>query len=232
MDASCSTRVFKNLQLSYRGSERQAPSVLSLALMMSKVIQDAATEGKHDPGWNTEQRLRASITDFHSMDGTLSRWQIDEDKQKAILNLLVGTSSGSRKILTGHLNYHKWKESAFTAELLKTTRWLINACPRGCKEPFKSLLVVDAPAQEAFLANHIPHFLAVTRRMKATAKAKSRPSVQEWDEVVNYTCIMMQVRQEIETHLSDDEARREKVLQDLEDCFMARPGLRFGYNVL
>ena len=75
---------FENLVLSYRGSERQPPHVLSLALTFSRVMQDYAQEGRHPASWNTEERLANVVQNFNSQDSVLSRWAIDEDRQKAI----------------------------------------------------------------------------------------------------------------------------------------------------
>ena len=69
---------FTNLQLSFRGAERQAPHVLSLALMFSKVMQASAEDGSHPSSWGTEERLKAVINAFNSKDGVLAKWAVDE----------------------------------------------------------------------------------------------------------------------------------------------------------
>jgi hypothetical protein len=230
-DASCTTRVFKNLELSYRGSERQPPSILTLALMFSTAMAEAADKGKHDPSWNTEQRLKSVEAAFHSTDGIIGRWHIDDDKHRAIHNLLIGTSPDSRKIITSHLNFFKWKESAFNADLLKSTRWLINATPKGAREPFKKLLQVTATIQEKFLLNHVAYYVSATRKCKPSAKPKMRPSVKEWDDVVSYTAVMCAVKEEMQTYFDECNAskeHRDKVFDELDACFMARLGLNKG----
>jgi len=103
---------FENLVLSYRGSERQPPHVLSLALTFSRVMQDYAQEGRHPASWNTEERLANVVQNFNSQDSVLSRWAIDEDRQKAILNLLIGTSEHARQIISGHLASTSGKNAA------------------------------------------------------------------------------------------------------------------------
>eukprot|EP00434_Breviolum_minutum_P012504 symbB.v1.2.011016.t1/scaffold726.1/size168711/2 len=224
VNASTSTRIYKNLQLSYRGAERQPPSVLQLALQFSKVMSDHAETGKHDSKMSTAQRLKAVIAAFHSSEGVISKWAIDDEKEKAILNLLVGTCDASRQVIMNHLNFVKWRESAFTSELLKSSRWMINATPKGAKEPFKQLLVVTPEVQESFLKNHVYHFNLATRRMKASAKAKARPSVQEWDAVCSYTCIMNAVQIEMLDYFKGaaDQEIAKTALDQLETCFMAR----------
>lgn len=86
-----SSRSFRNLVLSYRGSERQAPNVLQLALKFSRLMELAEQEGRHLPSMSTEDRLRAIISDFHDCPGLATKNQLDEDKTRAILNILVGT---------------------------------------------------------------------------------------------------------------------------------------------
>lgn len=226
VNASPVARVYKNIQLSYRGSERQPPSVSQLALHFSKVMSEHAESGKHDPSWTTTQRLKAAIHGFHQSEGTLSKWQIDDDKEKSITNLLVGSTPAARKVIADHLNYVRWKESAFTSDLLKSTRWMLHATWKSAKEPFKRLLVVDEEIQVAFLENHVAHYSKATRRVKASAKPKCRPTVQEWDSLVSYTAIMVAVKREIVEFFADaaNQDDSHKALTQLDACFMARHG--------
>jgi hypothetical protein len=213
---------FENLVLSYRGSERQPPHVLSLALTFSRVMQDYAQEGRHPASWNTEERLANVVQNFNSQDSVLSRWAIDEDRQKAILNLLIGTSEHARQIISGHLAFHKWKECSFTSELLKSTRWLQNALPKGCKHIFKKLLVVDEEIQEEFLKNHVAHWIHATRKSRPSAKSKFRPSQQEWDKLVSYTCIMVACKREAKEFYKEDTEKADEVVTKLNNAFMSR----------
>ena len=126
-----SHRSYLNLQLSYRGSERQPPSCLSLALTFSSVLLEKSQNGEHDASLNTENRLRLATDEFNSQPGMIQRWRVDEDRFKACLNLIVGTTPGARCLIQHHLNFHKWQLSCFTAELLRSTRWLLGASPRA-----------------------------------------------------------------------------------------------------
>eukprot|EP00435_Cladocopium_sp_Y103_P014194 s1878_g3.t1 len=98
IDQNAASQSFTNLKLSYRGSERQSPSVLSLALQLSHIMTFKAESGLHQKDFNTETRLRLVVDELHSQDGFLAKWQVDGDKFKAILNLLVGTSLESRAV--------------------------------------------------------------------------------------------------------------------------------------
>lgn len=222
LDQTLQSRCFKNLQLSFRGAERQAPHVLSLALTFSKVMQGCADDGTHPSSWNTSDRLHAVIQSFNDQDGVLSKWAIDDEKEKAVLNLLIGTSPCARQIISGHLAFNKWRECSFSSELLKNSRWLLNAVPKGCKEPFKQLLVVDSNIQEQFLRNHIAHFAHATRKIRASAKSKQRASVQDWERCVNYTCIMEAVKKEVKIKFEDDTTLADAVVARVNEAFMSR----------
>ena len=78
---------FRNLSLSFRGAERQAPSVLQIALRFSKIMerQSASMAG------NTEARLKRVVAAFNSSPGLHVKHQLDSDKERTILNLIIGT---------------------------------------------------------------------------------------------------------------------------------------------
>lgn len=89
MDAEL--RSFRNLTLSYRGSERQPPNALQLALRFSRLMELAEASGKHQPSMTTEDRLWACIADWHDSPGLLSKHKLDEDKIKSVANVVIGT---------------------------------------------------------------------------------------------------------------------------------------------
>ena len=216
--------VYTNLQLSFRGAERQPPHVLSLALMFSRVMQECAENGSHPASWGTEERLKAVVNAFNSKDGVLAKWAVDEEREKAILNVLVGTTATTRHLISTHLSFNKWKESSFTSDLLKSSRWLLGAVPKHCKPPFRRLLAVTPSGQENFLRNHVAKFAHDTRKVRASTKPKFRPSVQEWDRVVNYTQIMEAVKAEVTDYFKDDEEKAAEVNAGVHEAFMSRMG--------
>ena len=79
---------FKNLSLSFRGAERQAPTVLQMALRFSKVM-DRQSDTQHG---NTESRLKKVVAQFNSSPGLHAKHQLDADKERTILNIIIGTS--------------------------------------------------------------------------------------------------------------------------------------------
>ena len=78
---------FRNLSLSFRGAERQAPSVLQIALRFSKIMerQSGSMSG------NTEARLKRVVASFNASPGLHVKHQLDADKERTVLNLIVGT---------------------------------------------------------------------------------------------------------------------------------------------
>ena len=79
---------FRSMSLSFRGAERQPPTLLQMALRFSRVmeLQEMTVSG------NTETRLKAAIDSFNSCGSLNVRHQLDDDKRKSLLNLLVGTT--------------------------------------------------------------------------------------------------------------------------------------------
>ena len=78
---------YRNLALSFRGAERQAPSVLQMALRFSKVIERQASL----MNGNTENRLKKVVAQFNQSQDLHVKHQVDSDKERTILNLIVGT---------------------------------------------------------------------------------------------------------------------------------------------
>ena len=189
-------------------------------------------DGSHPATWGTEERLKAVINAFNSKDGVLAKWAVDEERERAILNILVGTTSTTRQLISTHLSYHKWKESSFTSDLLKSSRWLLGAVPKNCKPPFKQLLAVSASGQENFIRNHIAKYLHDTRKIRGSTKPKFRPSVQEWDRVVNYTQVMEGVKAEVREFFKEDPEKAAEVNARVHEAFMSRRGWWFcGSNL-
>lgn len=222
LDTSVASRSYLSLQLSFRGSERQAPSILTLALTFSAVMTEKASTGQHDPSMSTEQRLKTVVTEFNDQPGLIAKWRVDSDREKAVLNLLMGTTKGTRALIQAHLDFHKWAYSAFTSELLRSSRWLVSACPRNCKESMRKTLTVTAQVQEDFIANIISWYVFQTRKVKLTSRARCRASQQEWDDLVSYSCIMNKLKEEASETLKDDPDNLSGVLDQLHQAFLNR----------
>ena len=196
-------------------------------------MEEKGKSNQHDKNLNTEARLNLVLEEFHQLPGMLSRWKLDSDKAKACLNLIVGTTAASRALLQSHLNFHKWQQSAFTAELLRSTRWLLGASPRYAKDGLKVILTVNKEIQEKFLANHIMWFQAQAKKCKPSGRSKLRPSQAEWDKAVDYTCIMHAVQLEAASVFADQEDQevKNRVHQQIQEAYMARPKSRGPQNI-
>lgn len=225
LNKSESERAFTNLMLSHRGAERQAPSILSLGLQFSHLMLIKSVDGTHDSKMNTEGRLRSIISEFNSSKGMLRKGGVCEEKTKAILNLIVGTSPQSRELISRHLHFHKWAYCCFTSELLRSSRWLIGATPASQQNSYlKNILKVTPEIQERFLRNVITAFHKGTRKIKLTSRGKVRLGPSEWDRLVDYVCIMTQIMKDADEFLKDaEESQREHVRETLEEACLSRP---------
>lgn len=87
MGMSKDVQSYRNLSLSFRGSERQAPNLLQLALRFSKIMERNASVGSG----NTENRLKKVIQEFNASPGLHPKHQVEGEKEKAILNLIIGS---------------------------------------------------------------------------------------------------------------------------------------------
>lgn len=84
-------RSFRNITLSFRGSERQAPSSLQLALRFSKILEQYEQEGRHHAQMTVDQRLQDAVDEFNQTPGLQAKHRIEDDRFKAVSNLLSGT---------------------------------------------------------------------------------------------------------------------------------------------
>ena len=66
----------------------------------------------------------------------------------------------TREIMTQHLAFAKWKESAFSTEQLKGVRWLLGARPRGLPEALLEPLTMTPMAQSMMMQLHVKKFPA------------------------------------------------------------------------
>lgn len=194
MDAVASS--YTNMMLSFRGGERQPPNVLQMSLRFSAIMETRSMQGLHSKDWSAEDRLRKVVQEFHSTNGMLQKWFLDEDKVHSILNMITATSAGSRELIANHLHKFKWSQSALTSELLRKPRWLLKAVPRGCQPHFKVLLTVTETSQEMFLALVFHQFHLKTRKVRPNQRPRCRLSAQDWDAYINFACIYAHVLKE------------------------------------
>eukprot|EP00439_Symbiodinium_sp_Y106_P043480 s3128_g5.t1 len=72
--------------------QSQAPSLVSLSLRFSEILVAKNAAGEHQASMNTAQRLQSVIDEFHSSKHMTSKFALDADKTRSILNLMTGTT--------------------------------------------------------------------------------------------------------------------------------------------
>ncbi|CAE7889119.1 unnamed protein product, partial [Symbiodinium necroappetens] len=201
LDMSEIKQNFRNMALSFRGMERQPPTILQMALRFSRVMELQATTVTG----STEARLEAAIEQFNKGSDLNVKHSLDDDKKRSILNILTGTTKETRDIMAIHLNFYKWRESALSTEQMKSSRWLLGATRKNTAEAVKPHLVVKARGQEMLMALHIRQFEKGGRRLKASARTKLRLSPPDFEKLVDYATLMDSVREASKLLKSDPE---------------------------
>lgn len=125
--------------------------------------------------------------------------------------------------MSQHLQFVKWKESAFSTEQLKGVRWLLGARPRNIPEALHEALTVSPLAQTMLMELHIKRFGQATRRVKPSARRFARSSPEDFEKLVDYACVFAHLRQCARQATSDP-----KVDEKLLEAFMARCLSFFG----
>ena len=119
--------------------------------------------------------------------------------------------------MSSHLTFTKWRDSAFSTEQLKTTRWLLGARPKNVPDAFVEVLTVGPLAQTMLMEHHVASFNEASRRVKPSARARLRPSTETFEKLVDYACIFAALRQAAK-RTSSDEAVDELLVR----AFMAK----------
>lgn len=119
--------------------------------------------------------------------------------------------------MSQHLAFVKWRESAFSTELLKGSRWLVGARPKGLPDSLQEVLTVTPQAQAMLMELHVKRFLQATRRAKPSQRARARASPEEFEKMVDYACVFAHLRENAKKATSDP-----KVDGKLKDAFLAK----------
>ena len=126
--------------------------------------------------------------------------------------------------MSQHLQFVKWKESAFSTEQLKGVRWLLGARPKNIPEALHEALTVTPTAQKMLMDLHVKRFGQATRRVKASARRFARSSPEDFEKLVDYACVFAYLRQSAKQATSDP-----KVDDKLVEAFMARSFSLFDF---
>ena len=109
----------------------------------------------------------------------------------------------ARDVMSNHLQFCKWKDSAFSAEQFKSTRWLLNARPKQVPDNLKDVLTVTPMAHVMLLELHVHSFLQASRRLKVSQRARVRASAEDFEKIVDFACIFANIRQKAKQASSD-----------------------------
>ncbi|CAJ1409411.1 unnamed protein product [Effrenium voratum] len=180
---------YRNLCLSYRGSERQPPNLLQLALRFSQIIEMRDKQGVHNKLWTPEQRLQEVVDEFNETSGLQQKHRVDAERFRSLLNLISGSSKESRQVLRQHLNHHKWRE-AFSVEQFKGSRWLVGATPKStCPPDMKQALTVTPESQRMHFELIVHTFVEGGRKLRPSARSRTRAAPEVFDRHADYACI-------------------------------------------
>eukprot|EP00434_Breviolum_minutum_P019611 symbB.v1.2.017298.t1/scaffold1343.1/size124258/7 len=135
----------------------------------------------------------------------------------ATMPLLEPLGKEARDVMSNHLQFCKWRDSAFSAEQFKSTRWLLNARPKQVPESLKDVLTVTPMAQVMLLELHVHSFLQASRRLKVSQRARVRASADDFEKLADFACVFASIRQKAKA-ASSDPAVDGKLL----DAFMAK----------
>ena len=124
----------------------------------------------------------------------------------------------ARDIMANHLQFTKWRDSAFSTEQLKTTRWLLNSKPKGMPEALSEPLTVTPTAQTMLMELHVRTFQNNTRRMKPQSRAKGRASSEDFEKLVDFACIFARLRQAAKELRSDSSVDAKLMEAFLNKC--------------
>ena len=91
---------YRNLMLSYRGSERQPPNTLQLALRFSQIMDLRDQEKVHAKTLSTQDRLDLVIDEYHRTSGLQMKHKVDEDRAKSCYNIIAGTCKAAANHLS------------------------------------------------------------------------------------------------------------------------------------
>lgn len=106
-------------------------------------------------------------------------------------------------MMSNHLQFTKWKDSAFSSEQFKSTRWLLNARPKHAVESFRDTLTVTPQAQAMLMELHVNSFVAASRRLKMNQRSKVRATPEEFEKMVDFACVFSTLRQKAKQVTSD-----------------------------
>ena len=125
--------------------------------------------------------------------------------------------------MNNHLAFTKWKDSCFSTDQLKTTRWLLGARPKNAGQALAEYLTVTPLSQTMLMELHIKLFNEAARKVKPSARSRIRASSEEFEKLVDYACMFAALRNAAKLARCDSKVDEQLVnafLSKLLDLFM------------
>ena len=124
-----------------------------------------------------------------------------------------------RDRIAAHLNFHKWKECAFSVEQFRNARWLLGSKPKsGCPAEIVDLLSVTPASQSLHIQLVIHTFGVAGKKLRASARAKMRASVDEFAMMADFACVYSKVLEK--AHVLS--TWTEKLEKTVMKCFLSK----------
>jgi hypothetical protein len=113
---------FRHMELSYKGSERQRPSILQQTLRLQHILEASGRA-------ITESNILLLVDEWNNQPFVIAvpKWKISKAGRIAITNLSVSVTRVTLDIMVAHLHWWKWAECCALLEQIRG-RW----CGVGC----------------------------------------------------------------------------------------------------
>ena len=97
----------------------------------------------------------------------------------------------SRDVMRNHLDYAKFKESAFSTEQFRLQRWLLGVSPKAntCPPELKRCLTVTEESQKLHLQLVVSSYLEAGRRLRPSARPRMRLSASQFELYCDVACV-------------------------------------------
>ena len=125
-----------------------------------------------------------------------------------------------------HLDFNKWKESAFSTEQFRGQRWLLSASPKaqGCPPELKRCLTVTEESQKMHLQLVVASFTEAGRRLRPSARPRMRLSATAFESCADYACMFATALQDGRLLSSWSDEKEKAVMkaffQKFLECYM------------
>ena len=141
-------------------------------------------------------------------------------------------------VMRHHLDFHKWKEAAFSTEQLRGQRWLIGSSPKsqGCPAELKRCLTVSEEAQTLHLRLVVASYVEAGRRLRASARPRMRLSTSQFDAYCDFACVYATALSDARLLSSWTDAKEQAVMKAFFQRFLVLKHLvllhMFPFNLL